>query len=170
MEIDRAADRGVHGGAAEFFGIDRLPDGCFHERRAGQAELAAVGHQHLVAQHGQVRAAGDAVAHDGGELRDAGGRHHGVVAKDAAEVVFVGKDFVLQRQEHAGRIDEVNDGQPELRGDPLGSQQFFDRLRKHRAGFHRGVVGGDEARPTADPTDAGNESGGGTSPQSGYMP
>ena len=84
----------------------------------------------------------------------------GVVAKDAAVVVFVGKDFILQRQEHAGRIDEVNDRQPELRGDLLGSQQFLDRLRKHRAGFDRGVVGRDEARPTADPTDAGDETGG----------
>ena len=40
------------------------------------------------------------------------GREDGVVAKDAAEVVLVGKDLVLQRQEHAGRIDEIDQRQP----------------------------------------------------------
>ena len=114
VKIDRAADRRVHRGPAELFRIDRLSDRRLDQRRAGQAELAAVGHQQLVAQHGQVRAAGDAVAHHGGVLRNAGGRQHGVVAKDAAEVVFVGKDLILQRQEHAGRIDEINHRQTKL--------------------------------------------------------
>ena len=61
-------------------------------------------------KHGQIAAAGDAVAHDGRDLRNARGRDHGVVAKDAAEVVFVGKDLVLQRQKDAGRIDQVDSG------------------------------------------------------------
>ena len=122
MKIDRAADGRVHGSAAEFFRIDRLSDRRLDQRRAGQAHLAAVGHQQLVAQHGQVRAAGDAIAHHGRVLRNARGRHHGVVAKDAAEVVFVGKDFILQRQEHTRRVDEINHRQTKLHGDPLSTQ------------------------------------------------
>ena len=35
----------------------------------------------------------------------------GVVAEDAAEIVLVGKDLVLQRQEHARRVDEIDQRQ-----------------------------------------------------------
>ena len=45
--------------------IDVLADGGLHQGRAGQIQLAAVGHQQLVAEHRQVGAAGDAIAHDG---------------------------------------------------------------------------------------------------------
>ena len=51
--------------------LDRLADRRLHQRRAGEVQAAALGHQQLVAQHRQVAAAGDAVAHDRGELRDA---------------------------------------------------------------------------------------------------
>ena len=71
IEINRAADFGVHVRAAEFFGIDDLSDGGFDQRRAGEIKTAAFGHENLVAKHRQIGAAGDAVAHDGGELRNA---------------------------------------------------------------------------------------------------
>ena len=44
------------------------------------------------------------------------GRDHGVVAEDAAEVVLVREHLVLQRQEHAGGIDEVDERQAVLAG------------------------------------------------------
>ena len=49
-----------------------------------------------------------------------GGRDDGVVAKDSAKIVFIGKHLVLQRQKDAGRIDQINQRQPILHGDPLG--------------------------------------------------
>ena len=67
--VDRAADRGVHRRAAEFFAGDFLPDGALHQRRPGEIEPRAFGHQQLVAEHRQIAAAGDAVPHDGGDLR-----------------------------------------------------------------------------------------------------
>ena len=135
IEIDRAADLGVHLRAAEFFGVDDLPDGRFHQRRAGEIEAAAFGHQHLVAQHRQIRAAGDAVAHDGGELRNPRGGDDGVVAEDPAEIVFVGKNFVLHRQENAGGIDQINQRQRALEGDALGANELLAVWGKNAPAF-----------------------------------
>ena len=130
VKIDGAADLGVHLRAAEFFGVDDLADRGFDQRRAGEIKAAAFGHQNLVAEHRQIGAAGDAVAHDRGELRNARGGDDGVVAKDPAEIVFVGKDFVLQRQKDAGRIDQVDQRQRAFEGDPLGADQLLDGVRE----------------------------------------
>ena len=102
-EVDRPADRRVHGGAAELLGGDVLADRRLHQRRPGEIEPRPFGHQHGVAEHRQVRPARDAVAHDRRDLRDAARREDRVVAEDAAEVVLVGEDLVLHRQEDARR-------------------------------------------------------------------
>ncbi len=118
-EVDRAGDLGVHGGAAELLAVDLLADRRLHQRRPGQVQPAALGHEQRVAQHGQVAAAGDAVAHDRGDLGDALRADDRVVAEDAAEVVGVGEDVLLQRQEHAGGVDEVDQRQASPVGDRL---------------------------------------------------
>ncbi len=110
-EVDGAGDFGVHGGAAEVFGVYVLSDGGFDECGAGEVEAGAFGHEEGVAENWQVAAAGDAVAHDGGDLGDARRADDGVVAEDAAEVVGVGEDVFLQGEEDAGGIDEVEEGE-----------------------------------------------------------
>ncbi len=107
----------------------------------GEEESAAVGHKDVVAHYRQVSAAGDAHAHDGGDLRNALGRHDGVVAEDAAEVVGVGEDIFLQRQEDAGGIDEIDGRDVIIEGDVLRANDLLGRHREKRAGFHGGVVG-----------------------------
>ena len=103
-------------------------------------------------------------------LRNAGGGEHRVVAEDAAEVVFVGKDLILQRQKDAGGIDEIDQRQSKLSRDRLGPQHLLDRLRKQRAGFDGGVVGDDQqGRPLTQPMPVTTPAAG-TSPHSGYMP
>ena len=77
--------------AAQLFGGSFLPDRRLHQRGAGEKQAAALGHQNVVAHHRQIRAARDAHPHDGGDLRNAHGAHHGVVAEDAAEIVGIGK-------------------------------------------------------------------------------
>ncbi len=52
----------------------------------------------LVGHGGHVGAARRAGAHDDRDLRDAGGRHAGLVEEDAAEMVAVGEHLVLVRQ------------------------------------------------------------------------
>ena len=120
--VGRAADFGVHPRAAELLGIGRLPDGSLHQGRASQIDLTAFGHEHGVGEHGQIGAAGDAVAHDGGVLWNAHRRDDGIVAEDAPEVVLVGEDFILQGQEDARRIDQINQRQAKSRRDALRAQ------------------------------------------------
>src|SRR5437899_2971796 len=76
-------------------------------------------HQDLVAQHRQIGAAGDAIAHDGGELRNAGRGDDRIISKDPPEVVLIWKNFILHRQKYAGRIDQVNQWQIVFECDPL---------------------------------------------------
>src|SRR3979490_1490747 len=98
----------MHFSSAELFLIDNLTDGGFDERRAGEIEAAALRHQDFVAKDWKVRATSHAIPHDRTEPRNPGGRNHGVISKDPAEVVFVGKNFILHRQKDAGRIDQIN--------------------------------------------------------------
>ena len=143
FEVDGAGDLRVHGRAAQFFGRVFLADGCLHQRRAGEKEAAAFGHEHVIGHHGQIRAAGDAHAHDRGDLRNAHCRHDGVVAEDAAEVVLVGKDVFLQGQKDAGGIDEVDRRDAVLDRDGLGADDLLGGHGKEGAGFDGGVVGDD---------------------------
>ncbi len=145
--IDRAADLGMHQGPAQILAGNLLADRAFDQRRTGQIQARSVGHQQLVAEHRQIAAAGHAIAHDGGDLAQAGGRNDRVVAKNPAEIVLVGKDVLLQRQEHAGRVDQVDERQPVLHGDPLGPKHLLGRRRKEGPGLHRGVVGDDHLPP-----------------------
>src|SRR5205823_10337462 len=84
-----------------------------------------------------------------------------VIAEDATEIIFVRKNFILHRQEHAGRIDEINDRQRAFKSDALSANQFFGRLWKERAGFYRRVVGDNHARNTGNISDSGNRARGG---------
>ena len=96
--IHRAADLGVHLGATQLFSRDFLSDGRLYQCRSGKKKSAAFGHQYVVAHQRQIRAAGHAHAHDGGDLRNAHGAHHRVIAENAAKVVGIGKNIFLQRK------------------------------------------------------------------------
>ena len=132
---------------------DLLADRRLHQRGPGQVEAGALGHQHRVAEDRQIGAARDAVAHDRRELRDPPRREHGVVAEDPAEVVDVGEDLVLHRQEDARRIDEVDQRQAVLAGDLLGAEDLLDRHREAGARLDRGVVGDDHHATAVDRAD-----------------
>ena len=105
-----------------------------------------------------VRAARRARTHHGGNLRNAFARHARLIVKNAPEVFAIGKDFGLQRQERAARIDEIDARQMILLGDLLRAQMFFDRHRIVRAAFDGGVVGDDDAVLPFDDADAGDNS------------
>ncbi len=138
--IDGAADLRVHLRAAQLFGGILRADRRLHQRRSGKKEAAAFGHQDVIAHQRQIRAAGHAHAHDGGDLRNAHRRHHRVVAEDAAEIVGVGEDIFLQRQKDAGRIDQVDRGDVVVDGDVLRADDLLRRHREERAGLHRRIV------------------------------
>ena len=89
----------------------------------------------------------------------ASGGHPGLVVEDPAEVVAIGEDLGLERQEGPARIDEVDARQPVLERDLLGAEVLPDGHRVVRAALDRGVVGDDHAGRPLDPPDAGDDAG-----------
>ena len=151
----------VHVAAAELLGADDLADRRLHQRRAAEEDRALVLDDHgLVAHRRHVGAARRARAHHHRDLGDALGAHVGLVEEDPAEVLAVGKDLVLARQEGAAGIDQVDAGQAVLQRDLLRPQMLLDRHRVVGAALHRRVVGDDHAFLPRDPADAGDHPGG----------
>ena len=149
-KIHRAAHLRVHFRAAQFFRRDALPDGRLHQRRAGEKKSRALGHQDVIAHHGQISAARHAHAHDGGDLRNAHGAHHRVIAKDAAEVVRIRENVFLQRQKNACGIDQVDRRDMVFDGDVLRADHFLGGHREKCAGFYRGVIRDDHHQTARD--------------------
>ena len=89
----------------------------------------------------------------------AGGAHARLVVEDAAEVVAVGEDLGLQRQERAAGVHEVEAGQAVLGRDLLRAQVLLHREREVGAALHGGVVGHDHDLAAAHAADAGDEAG-----------
>ena len=146
---------GVQVAAAEFFGGHHFAGRGLHQRRAAEEDRALVADDdRFVAHRGYVRAARGAGAEHRGDLRDALGAHRRLVVEDAAEMLAVGEDLVLARQERAARVDQVDAGQPVLPGDLLGAQMLLDRNRVVGAAFHGRVVGHDHAFAPGYPADA----------------
>ena len=148
---------------------DVLTDRRFHERWSGEIEPRSLGHQHRVAEHRQVGAAGHAVAHDRGVLRYAFRRNHGVVAEDPAEIVFIREDLVLQGEENARRIDEVDERQPVRSSDRLGPQDLFDGHGKAGASLHGRVIGDDDRAAAVDRADRHDHARAGAPPHCSYI-
>src|SRR5262249_27308923 len=104
-------------------------------------------------------------AQDRRELGNARRGDDGVVAENAAEVVLVGEDLVLQRQEDAGAVHEVDERQAVLEGDALGAEHLLAGGGGEGPGLDGGVVGDDHDAAAADAADAGDDaSGGGAAP------
>ena len=111
----------------------------------------------LVGHRRHVGAAGGARAHHAGDLRDALRGQVGLVEEDPAEVLAVGEDLVLHRQERAAGVDEVDAGQVVLGGHGLRAQVLLDRDRVVGAALDGRVVGDHHDLAAADPADAGDD-------------
>ena len=160
--VGDAGDLRVHVAAAEFLGRDDLADRGLHQRRAAQEDGALVADDHgLVAHRGDVGAAGGAGAHHGGDLRDLGRGHLGLVEEDPAEVLLVREDLVLLGQEGPAGVHEVDAGQPVLQRDFLGPEVLLDRHRVVGAALDGGVVGDDQHLAAVDQADPGDDPGAG---------
>ena len=144
--IRDARDARVDVAAAERLVVDVFADGGFDERRACEIDRALLlDDDRLVAHRRHVGAAGRARAHDDRDLRDAARGELGLVVEDPPEVVAVGKDLVLQRQECPAGVDEIDARQAILERDLLRAQMLLDRQRVVGAAFDGRVVGEDHA-------------------------
>ena len=150
----------VHIGAAQFFGGHFLAGRGLHERRAAEKDRSGVlDDDRFVGHRRHIGAAGRARAHHHGDLRNALRRHARLVEEDAAEVLAIGEDLGLQRQERAARIDEVDARQAVLQRDLLRAQVLLDRDRVVGAALDRRVVGDDQHVAARDAADAGDDAG-----------
>ena len=172
--VDDAGGPRVHVAAAELLGGDDLAGRRLHQRRAAEEDRALVAHDHrLVAHRRHVGAACGARAHHAGDLRDPLRREVRLVEEDPAEVLAVGEDLVLHRQERAAGVDEVEAGQPVLQRDGLRPQVLLDRHRVVGAALDRRVVGDHDALAAHHPADAGDDAGarhGVVVPSAPYIP
>ena len=116
----------------------------------------------MVAHHGKISATGHAHAHDGGDLRDAHGRHDTIVAEHAAKIVCVREDIFLQRQEDSGGVNEVNSRNAIFDGDVLRTDDFLRRHGKEGPGFHGGIVHDEHDHAAFDASESGDDAGGGS--------
>jgi hypothetical protein len=157
-----AAHLGVGARSAEGLGIDRLAGRALHEVRAAEAhERRALDHHDQIGERRQIRAAGDALPHHRGELRNAQvPAHDGVVVEDAARAVLTGEDAALVGEVHAGRVDEVHDGHAAAHRHFLRPEDLANRLRPPRAGLHGGVVRHEHDRPPMHEPESRDDPGG----------
>ena len=147
-------------GAAELLRGHVLAGRRLHERRAADEDRPGALHDHgLVAHRRHVGAAGRARAHHDGDLRDALRGHARLVVEDPAEVLPVGEDLGLERQERAAGVDEVDARQVVLLGDLLRAQVLLDGQREVRAALHGRVVRDDDALLALDHADARDDPG-----------
>ena len=142
---DAAVDR-VRVRAAERLRGDLLARRRLDERRPREEDRAVAAHDDGLVGHGRlVGAAGRAGPEHAGDLGDALRRHARLVVEDAAEVVPVREDLVLERQEGAAAVDEVDAGQLQRLGDGLGAQVLLDGHGVVRAALDRRVVRDEDA-------------------------
>src|SRR5262249_26771574 len=93
------------------------------------------------------------------QLCNARHRDHRVVTENTTEVVLVGENLVLQRQEDAGAVDQVNHWQAILQPDALGPEDLLAGKGKEGPGLDCGVVGDDHETAPGDAADAGDDAG-----------
>ncbi len=168
-EIDRAADVCVHCGSAKLLGVDVLSDRGLHQRGAGEIELAPFSHKKLVAENREVSAAGHAMTHHRRVLGNSHGREDRVVAENPAEIILIGKDFVLHRQINSRRVNQVNERQIAAGRNFLARRTFLTVAGKNAPAFTVASLATImQGRPWTGPTPVITPAAG-TSPTSGYI-
>ena len=138
----------MHLRAAQLLGVGLLAGGHLHERRAAEEHARAVADEdRVVAQAGDVRAAGGRAAEDERDRRDVEARQ----ARQVAEHRAAGHELVgLRREVGAAGLDQVDERQPVALGDLLGAQRLAQRVRVVRPAADRRVVAGDHALDALD--------------------
>src|SRR5258708_6125698 len=148
-EMRNTAGRGMRARAAQRFRIHHLSHRAFHQIRTAQShETGALHHDDYVAQGRQIGAARDAWPHYCGDLRYVKfAAHQRVVIENAGRAVLSGKDAVLEWKIDAGRIHQIDNGQPVAHRDFLCAKYFGYGFWPPRASFDRGVVSDDHRGP-----------------------
>ena len=133
-------------GAAQILRRDDFAGRRLDERRTRQKDSALARHDNcLVAHRRDIGATRRAASHHHRDLRDSRRRHPRLIVKDAAEMVAIGKDFVLAWQMGAAAIDEIDARQMVFLRDFLRAQMLLDGQRIIGAALDGCVIGDDDA-------------------------
>ena len=148
----------VHVRPAQLLRGHHLADRGLHERRAAEKDGPLLADDDaLVAHRGHVGATRGARAHDDRDLGDRQRRHVRLVVEGPSEVLAVREHLVLEGEERATRVHEIDAGQVVLEGDLLGAEVLLDAHRVVGAALHRRVVRDHHALDPAHPADPGDE-------------
>ncbi len=144
--------------AAQIVGLDDLTQRRLDDWWAAQEDAAdALDHDDFVGERRHVGTAGSATAQHHRELRQALGRQPSLTVEGPTEVILVGEDLVLQGQECATGVDEIDHAEFVLLGDLLCPHVLLDRHRKQGAALDRGVVGDEDVGHAVDESDTGDD-------------
>ncbi|MCY1522145.1 hypothetical protein D9M68_569900 [compost metagenome] len=136
--------------SAKGFIINIFADSGFHEVRTGQKNRSGTINNHRFITHdGQVGSSGYTGSHNGRNLNNSFGRHHGIISKHPAKMFFIGKYLILHGQVHSGTIHQINYRKPVFHSDFLCAQILFRGHWKPGAGLNGGIVGNDHTLPAA---------------------
>ena len=153
---------GVHIGPAEVLCAHHLARRRLYQRWTAEEDGALVAHNdRLVAHSRHVGTARGARPHHYRNLRNAGTGHVRLVVEDAAEMLAIGKDVVLQWQKRAARVNEVDAREIVLPSHLLCAQVLLNRDGVISASLHGCVIGDDNALAAFDAADAGDHAAGG---------
>ena len=145
----------MHVTTAQCLGIDHFASGRLDQRRSPKKNCPLVfDDDRLVAHRRYVCTAGSAGPENGRYLWNALGRKTGLVVENSAEMLAIGEDFVLHRQEGTTRIDQVNARQVILFSNFLGAQVFLDGKRVIGTALDGRIIGDNHAIDVADLPDA----------------
>ena len=144
-------------GTAQGFIVNIFADCGLNQVTSGKEYASGTIHdQGFITHDRKIGPACHTAAHDGGNLWYAHRTHNGIIPENAAEVLFVGEDFVLHGQENACRINQVYNGDAVFHGNFLGPEILFCRNRKPGSCLYGSVVGNNHAGLPADPGRSGN--------------
>ena len=161
QKVAAARDLAVHARAAHLLERHLLADHHLgHARRAQVHRGVALDHEHDVAERRDVGAARRRRPEQQADLRDRARQPH-LVAEDAPGVAAAREHVDLIGDARAGRVDQIEQRDPQPAGGLLDADDLLDRARAPRAGLHRRVVGHDGHRPPVHPADAGDHAVGG---------
>ena len=158
LEVDGSGYLGVHRRPAKFLRARLLSDRRLHQGWPCQEQSGSLRHQHRICHHRKIGPSGDAHSHNGGDLRNSERTHDGIISEDPAKVVGVRKDVLLERQEHACGVHEIQRRNTIFEGNHLRAEYLLGGHGEKGASLDRGVVGYDHAEASAHASEAGYDS------------
>ena len=140
--IARARDRGVHDRAAKLLNTDLFAGSRLDQRGTAKENRAcAFDDDVVVAQRRHIGAASRTVSANHGNLRDIGLAQLDLVAEHPPAQIPVGKHPVLQRQETARAVADMDDRQTVFQRDIQKTHDLFHGMRIPGTALDAGIIG-----------------------------